>query len=99
MDFSEEQRYQDGTYPKLRQVFEAKKKLIQKRNHPAMVHRVRSFENVNFMEFSDIKFDVIVLKIPLMNDKWGIDQMLNTIRLDFISESPSFVVLGCGSSI
>ena len=73
--------------------------LIEKRNHPAMVHKVKSFHDLNFMDFSDIRFDVIVLKIPFENKDWGIDQFLNTIRLDFITDSPSFIVLGCGSTI
>ena len=99
MDFSEQDRYKDGSYPKLKQLFDAKDALIKKRHHPAMLHRVNSFHEVNFMDFSDIKFDVIVLKIPFENKDWGIDQMLNTIRLDFISDSPSFIVVGCGSNI
>jgi N6-adenosine-specific RNA methylase IME4 len=53
-------------------------------------------KRLDFLAFSDIKFDVMLMKIPY---NWSLDDMQNTLRFDLISESPSFVVLGCGDDI
>jgi N6-adenosine-specific RNA methylase IME4 len=53
-------------------------------------------KRLDFLAFSDIKFDVMIMKIPY---NWSLDDMQNTLRFDLISESPSFVVLGCGDDI
>ena len=47
----------------------------------------------------DKQFDVIVLKLPIGNPKWSLDEYQNTLRLDLLAESPSFVIVGCGSTI
>lgn len=43
------------------------------------------------------KFDVMVLKLPL--DTWNIDELLNSVRMDLLADSPSLIVVGCGSTI
>lgn len=39
----------------------------------------------------------MVLKLPL--DTWNIDELLNSVRMDLLADSPSLIVVGCGSTI
>ena len=94
MDFKEEVRYGLNSYPKLKQLLDAKMKLVQEKNHEPIVHEVPCLKSLDFLQFSDIKFDVMLLKIS----DWSLDSLQNSLRFDLISDSPSFIVLGCGNS-
>ena len=72
MDYQEDSRYSLNTYPKLRQLLEAKSKLINSKNHPPIVHEINSVKSLDFLAFSDIKFDVMLLKIPY---SWSLDDL------------------------
>ena len=92
MDISEDERFMFGSYPKLKQLLEAKTKLIHERNHPPIVYNTQSMRRVDLMQFD--KFDVMVLKLPL--EAWSLDELQNSIRMDLLADAPSFIVLGCG---
>ena len=96
MDFSENNRYGLQSYPKLKQLLDAKNNLIQSKHHNPIFYYTPDLKTFDFLQFSDIKFDVMVMKLPFT---WSLDSLQNSIRLDLISESPSFVVLGCGGAI
>ena len=94
MDISEDDRFMFGSYPKLKQLLEAKTKLIKERNHPPIVYNTQSMRRVDLMQFE--KFDVMVLKLPL--ETWNLDELQNSIRMDLLADAPSFIVLGCGGT-
>ena len=96
MDFKERDRFGDGSYPKLKQLLDCKHKLIKEREHPPLVYSIPKMQDLNFLMLSDIKFDVIVLKLP---QDASFDVMQNTMRMDLIADSPSFLVIGCGSTL
>ena len=39
----------------------------------------------------------MVLKLPL--ETWSIDELLNSVRMDLLADSPSLIVIGCGGTI
>ena len=94
MDISEDERFMFGSYPKLKQLLEAKTKLIRERNHPPIVYNTQSMRRIDLMQFD--KFDVMVLKLPL--ETWSLDELQNSIRMDLLADAPSFIVLGCGGT-
>lgn len=57
-----------------------------------------SLKKTNFLMF-DRQFDAVVLKLPKMGSEWSLDELQNSMRLDLIADSPSFVILGCGSTL
>ena len=95
MDVTEYERFNEYTYPKLKQLLDAKTKLIEARHHAPLVYRTKSIRSLDLMQFE--KFDVMVLKLPL--DTWNIDELLNSVRMDLLADSPSLIVVGCGSTI
>lgn len=62
MDYKEADRFE--SYPKLKQLLDAKKKLIESRHHEAMCYETKDFKEFDFMQF-DNKFDVMVMKLPV----------------------------------
>jgi len=72
MEIDEDERYSGGSYPKLKQLFDAKTKLINQKNHPSMRVVVNDLQRTNFMLFEK-QFDVIVLKLPIDDPKWSLD--------------------------
>lgn len=72
MDIEEESRYGDGSYPKLKQLLDAKTKLIKEKAHPAMVVKTQDLRKTDFMKFEK-QFDVIVLKLKLDDPEWSLD--------------------------
>ena len=98
MDIRDHERFSDSNYPKLKRLYEAKQELIDKHRHPAMVVVTPDLKKTNFMHF-ERQFDVVVLKLPIDDPRWGLDDLQNHIRVDLLADNPSFVVLGCGSSI
>ena len=96
METEEEQRY--GSYPKLKQLLQAKQSLISSKRHPSMKVVTNDLQKTNFMLFEK-QFDVVVLKLPLEDPKWSLDQFQNSLRIDLLAENPSFIVVGCGSTI
>lgn len=100
------------SYPKLRQLLDLKTKMIESRHHPAMLVRTKCLKQTNMMQFD--KFDVIVMKLPLAvqggeaafglevappKKVWSMDDFQNSLRMDLLAESPSFILVGCGSTI
>lgn len=63
MDISEADRFAYGSYPKLKQLVDAKQKLIQARHHQPVCLETKNFKKFDFMQF-DNKFDVMVMKLP-----------------------------------
>ena len=72
MDIEEESRYGDGSYPKLKQLLDAKTKLIKEKAHPAMVVKTQDLRKTDLMKFEK-QFDVIVLKLKLDDPEWSLD--------------------------
>ena len=66
MDTKESERYGGGSYPKLKQLIEAKQQLIEKRNHESIVYSVKSFDDLCFNDLTNekIKYDIIVMRLP-----------------------------------
>lgn len=98
MDIKEEERYSQSNYPKLNLLFEAKNKLIDEKRHPKMTVVTPDLRKTNLLMFEK-QFDVVVLKLPIDQNGWTLDHFQNSLRIDLIAENPSFVVVGCGSSI
>ena len=91
------------SYPKLRTLLDLKTKLIEHRHHVPVVVKTKSFKKTNFMQFD--KFDVILMKLPLesihkkASPNWTLDDFQNSLRIDLLADSPSFIVVGCGSTV
>ncbi len=111
MDAKESERFGNGSYPKLKKLLEEKHLLMEKRNHESIVYSIKSFDDLCFNDLTNenLKYDMIVMRLPFpqiiiehqyfLNDKKGLDWILNNIRIETLGESPSFLLLGCGSSI
>ena len=111
MDAKESERFGNGSYPKLKKLLEEKHLLMEKRNHESIVYSIKSFDDLCFNDLTNenLKYDMIVMRLPFpqiiiehqsfLNDKKGLDWILNNMRIETLGESPSFLLLGCGSSI
>jgi len=111
MEAKESEKFGNGSYPRLKQLLEVKQQLMDKRNHESIIYSVKSFDNLCFNDLTteNLKYDIIVMRLPFpqiilehqsfSNDKKGLDWILNTMRIESLGESPSFLLLGCGSSI
>ena len=98
MDIKEEDRFSDSNYPKLKALYEAKAKLLDEKRHPRITLHVPNLKKTNLMKLEK-QFDVVVLKLPLDDPSWSLDEYQNSLRIDLLADSPSFVIVGCGSSI
>lgn len=67
MDFKESERFQNNSYPKLKQLLDAKTALINKRASPALSLTVNSFQDFDFMDLisDQVKYDVILMRLPV----------------------------------
>lgn len=93
MDFSARDRFTYSSYPKHKALLDAKMKLVKSKSHKEQRVSVKSFKDFCLADLSQVKFDVIVAKLPR---NWSLDELQNYVQMDLLAENPSFLVLGCG---